>query len=512
VPIGNSGLFAQSPQWGNLAVGAHAVGFRLLETWDRGRAERPSIAFNGRRDTSTYGVPMQIGYWYPAQRPLKARPMSYFDLAVATLNRERFGRLGTTDSVAARREVTQIVRIGGGDTAQLALHVSRTLAQPTASFLHATPASGRFPVAIIAAGGWLGSSTVLAEYLASHGWIVIATTGQTRQSGAWQVSQSALAIETGVQAIEFAIARAQEFRGADVSRLALIGVNFDSFSALEYQMRYMRAAAVVTINGWETIEERAAVLRSSPWYEATRLRVPLLNVHWDERQSAPANFAFLDSLKYSERRSLTIEGLDHFGLVLNPLSIASAGARRHEGYQFLIRAVHSTLERAVGGSNDRFLERTPTDVGFPAVNVTEHWHRAALPAVPTRAEFFAIIAEQMDVATAVRLFREARARDSTVSLFNEADINLASFRLQRSQRMDDAIAVQQLAAEAYPASHLARNSLGNTRLAAADTVGALREFDLALELLEKSPLLSAADKETLRGLWRAKVTRLRRTP
>lgn len=502
-------LRAQSAQWGNLRPGAFAAGFRLVETYDPGRSERPVTDFNGHRAEGPAGVPMQLGIWYPATRPARARPMRFVDLALATQHRERFSRGALADTAAIRLEVAQNIRNTGADTSRIATLAAAALAQSTASWRDAPPARGSFPVVIVASGGWLGVTTVLAEYLATHGWIVVATAGQTATSGALQVSAPAIAVDVGLNAIEFAVAHARALPGADAGRLALIGVNFDSFSVLEYQVRYMRASAVVTLNGWETIDDRAAVLRASPWYEPTRLRVPLLNVHWDEGNAAPANRAFLEGLKYADRRSLVIRGLDHGGLVLNPLSLPSSSEQHRAGYQYLVRAVHATLASGVPGARDDSLRQAPADVPFDSALVKDSWYRAALPPVPTRAEFFEVIGNQGDLATATRLFREARMRDSTVQLFSEQEMSLAAFRFDRRNRPDDALATHRLAMEGYPTSHLAQNGLGNALLARADTAGALRAFDAALTLLDANARMTAAEKENQARIWRAKVARLR---
>lgn len=502
-------LQAQSAQWGTLRPGGFAAGFRLVETYDVGRSERPITDFAGHRDQGPAGVPMQLGVWYPATRVANARPMRFIELALATQHRERFSRSALADTAAIRPEVAQNIRNTGADTSRIATLADAALAQSTASVRNAAAARGSFPVAVIATGGWLGATTVLAEYLATHGWIVVATAAQTSTSGGLQVSAPAIAVDVGVNAIEFAVAHARTLPGADLARLALIGVNFDSFSALEYQARYMRASAVVTLNGWETIEDRAAVLRASPWYEPTRLRMPLLNVHWDEANAAPINRAFLEGLKYAERRSLVIRGLDHGGLVLNPLALPSSSEQRRAAYQYLVRAVHATLAGAITDTRDDALQRPPADAGFDSAIVKDSWQRTALPPVPTRAEFFDVIGNRGDLATATRLFHEARSRDSTVQLFSEQQMGLAAFRFERGNRPDNALATHRLTIEAYPTSHLAQNGLGNALLMRADTAGALRAFDAALALLDANPRLTASEKENQARVWRAKVARLR---
>ncbi len=503
-------LASQGPERGALPAGDYAPGFRLVETHDRGRTLIPSTDFAGHRAEGVSGVPMQLGIWYPTARKTSAAPMTYLEMALATAHRERFGPLTAEDSAATIREVGQMARNAGGDTTAPESRPAATLARRTASVRNAPLAPGTFPVVVIATGGWLGATTVLAEYLVSHGWIVVATAGQTATSSAAQVTEPVLAIDAGLNAIEFALAFASTLPGADPTRLALIGFNFDSFSVLEFQARYMRALVVVTINGWETIDDRAEVLRTSPWYAPARLRVPLLNVHWDEAGSGSQNTTFLEGLQYAERRSLVISGLNHFGLIGNPLAYPFSSASQRTGYQYLMRAVHSTLSSGIGAGQDGFFAQSPVESGYPADVVKDQWYRAALPPVPTRQEFFEIIGNRRDLAAATRLFRQARERDSTVQLFTEGDMNLAAFRFQQASRLEDAVAVHRLTLEAYPTSHLAHNGLGNVLLASGDTAAAVGEFEVALVLLEANGRLSAAAKEEQARVWRAKIGRLRR--
>jgi tetratricopeptide (TPR) repeat protein len=313
----------------------------------------------------------------------------------------------------------------------------------------------------------------------------------------------------GVRGIEHGVETAFSIPSADPSRLVVIGVNFAGLAALEYQMRYMRAAAVVTINGSETIDDRARHLRASPWFDAARIRVPVLNVHYDQPGADPANRSYLEALKYADRRSLVVTGLDHAALIGNPLVYPTATPPRRIGFTYLVRAIHSTIARAVGDTAPDILTRPPGAQGFPADVVKELWQRTALPVVPTRAEFAEILWDRKDIATATRLFREARARDSTVTLFNELDMGVYAFRYQRLGRLDDALAIHRLTLEGYPDSYRARADLGGVLLSRGDTAGAVRELESALEVVERSTTLSAAEKDAQARTLRTRVTRLR---
>jgi hypothetical protein len=272
----------------------------------------------------------------------------------------------------------------------------------------------------------------------------------------------------------------------------------------------MRAFAVVTINGSETIDNRGQWLLTSPWFDAARIRVPVLNVHYDQPGSSPANRGYLEALKYADRRSLVVRGLDHAALIGNPLVFPTATPARRTGYAYLIRAIHATIGRAVGDTAADVLARSPGTWGFPADIVKELWHRPALPAIPTRAEFAEILWDRQDIAGATRLFRDARARDSTARLFTEIDMEVFAFRYRRLGRLDDAQAVLRLTLDAYPDSYRTHNEMGSLLLARADTAGAVRELEMALDLLSRNSTVTADEKAGLERGWRARLGQLRR--
>ena len=510
---------AQSP-WEGLRRGRHDVGFRVMQTWDRGRTRSAPADFSGRRAAGEMGVPVRLAVWYPALRSRGARPMTVLDLRLVGVHdaehwradaRNPFAALSAADSAAAVEDAVRAARrVSDADTARAELRGEVVVARPVASYRDAAPARGSFPVAVVEGDASITNTSVLAEYLATHGWIVVVTASRTTASLPLEASEPRIPVEMGVRGIEHAVAAASSLPSADPSRLVVVGVNFAGLAALEYQMRYMRASAVVTINGSETFGHRAPVLRSSPWFDAARIRVPVLNVHWDQPGAPPADRGYLEALKYADRRSLVVRGLDHTGLIGNPLAHPTATPARRIGYAYLVRAIHATAARAVGDSAEDFLGGAPDAHGFPADIVRELWHRPPLPAVPTRAEFAEILWERRDTATATRLFREARSRDSPAQLFNEIDMGVYAFRHQRLGRLDDALAVHRLTLEAYPDSYRARGDLGALLLVRGDTAGAVRELRAALDLVARATTLSADERAAQERALRTRLARLPR--
>ena len=235
---------AQVPASG-LRPGTYDAGFRVMQTWDRGRARVPPADFSGRRAGSDIAVPVQVAVWYPAVRSQTARPMSMLDLRLVGVHDAEHGRIDATDRFAAPSatdsswaldDAVRIARrVSAGDTARAELRRDALAALSLASYRDAAPARGSFPVAVVEGDASITNTSVLAEYLATHGWIVIVTASRTSASIPLEASEQRIPIEMGVRGIEHAVGVAFSVPSADPSRLVVIGVNFAGLAALEYQ-------------------------------------------------------------------------------------------------------------------------------------------------------------------------------------------------------------------------------------------------------------------------------------
>lgn len=473
---------AQSfPQWGTLKSGPYAVGFRHIQKYDYARQVKPATDFTGASNGEV-AYPIQIGLWYPALNPKKGLPLAYQDFMLLDLKRESL----TPITPADRERVRDNVRATAGLPA-LRLTVSddvvkQTLETPTASFKDVRPAFGRFPV-ILVSGTTITTATVLCEYLASHGYVVLAAP-TTQAVITRQAAKPQFAIDDSVRALEYLTAEAHTLPFAEPSKLAVIGVNFNSMGGLIYQMRNMRALAVVSINGWETMRPNNERILAAPYLDRLKMRVPYLNFHMDQPQVGPADLSLIDSLKYAERFLFVVDGLDHFGLINNPLAFPFSGTKRKTGYEFLVRSVESFLNRYVKGdiSAEQFLRAKPETNGFATVVLKTDWKQAALPPVPTDTEFAQILWEQKDVARATQVYREAKATNPEVQLFGENELDVYTFRFEQQGHKDKVIALRQLIAEAYPNSFNAQMNLAEALLRANRHEESERSYDKASEI------------------------------
>src|SRR5688572_22606212 len=163
---------AQAPLWGRLEAGAHAVGFTTLGVYDRARPCVPHRARGVDPCARAPGRQVRVALWYPARRGAGGA-MRHLDYAQLDGDAVDLGLTGAARAELGRRVYEGRLAELGGDTARLAERAPPVYALPVAARAVAPAAAGRFPLVVFP--GFPSAQTVLAEYLASHGYVVAAT-------------------------------------------------------------------------------------------------------------------------------------------------------------------------------------------------------------------------------------------------------------------------------------------------------------------------------------------------
>lgn len=471
-----------------LTYGPHAVGYRVVDHWDRSRTRRPLRDFEGREVPGERAMPMQISVWYPAQPG--GAPMRVGEYRAIASKNETLGPITEAD-VAATAAL-----IRGPASSPMRAQLSQATADSirdlrTRAVRDARVATGRFPLLVTSFG--VSSNHRLAEYLASHGYVVVAS--PTVGTAAQQVNRVAVAIESHTRTMETLRAFADALPFVDDARFAVIGLNFDGLAALTFQMRNMSADAVVSIDGYETKTNSATGLRTSPYFDPVRMRVPYLSFAQDNPPS-PA-LAFSDSLarelKYADRHAYVIRDMDHITLLDDRMIYPQLPERISTGYAFLYRTIRAFLDANIKGDTAAraFMSRSSVANGFPDSIVKVEVKLPPLPPIPTPDEVERL-ASIPDVDRLRAIYRQARSLDPGVRMFTAAEMNLFAFRFR--QRPEISIQFNELAVEAFPASTSAANNLGNTLRDAGQMPRAIELWEKALTLIDADPEIPASQK------------------
>lgn len=254
------------PLWRALEVGTHEVGFRRIWELDRTRIWPRAAALDSA--AGEIARPVRVDVWYPARCPSEGRmpvggyldmeaPSSEFEDAVFLLNRwDSYSYHGLA-----------------GDTATF----ERLMDTPTGACADAPPSGGHRPLVLYSAG-WFNRSpdnTVLAEYLASHGYVVAAVPQLNPGLWTWDFSSDAASVENQVRDLEVALGALIREGDVDRTRVAAMGYSTGGDVAVIFQGRNPLVDAVVALDAsWTLGENNDAV--GSPWFGPDVNTVPIL--------------------------------------------------------------------------------------------------------------------------------------------------------------------------------------------------------------------------------------------
>jgi hypothetical protein len=460
---------------------------------------------------------MQVGIWYPASISPSARPMQYGMLAAIGTMRNNIAPVTQADRNTSIGNMRAFAGFAfGREIPEPAISALDTLS--TASVLDASAALGRYPVVLAATDGSIASASLLFEYLASHGMVVMVVASPMSYA-TQQVARAGLVVEARVRDYEYLLDRAYELPFVDTTRIALFGGNFDAMAALAFQMKNMAARAVVSLDGWEGKQNSVATVRSSLHYNPRRLRVPYLTIQQDEVNSQGGlvlTRAVFDSLLYSDRQWLVFDRMTHAYLIGNPLVYPDIPADKRRAYELLVRSVERFLTSALGEPSHPMSTLVTAEGGGDGRSplVKEAIRSAARPAVPDDAELEHLIMVDRAVDKVAGILRQARQTDSNFVLFPQGTMALYAFRFSRMNDKPFTLRLLALNAEAYPRSWSAADALGDGHRELGDTANAIASYQRAVSLLDQIPVAgdasAAAEVAQARQRIEAKVAGLRR--
>ena len=204
--------------------GLHAVGLTVVEQYDHTRTYHPPAGVRSTPKTSERARPIQTLVWYPAQ-PSNAMRMTVGDYTKLLASEADFANPQMSSEWEAW-------------TKGLAPALNDSLS----ARLNAAPVGGRFPIVIYAPAAFSWENADLCEYLASHGYVVIA-------SSALDATTDVAGANVQARDIAFLLAYAQKLPNTDTSAIAVAGWSFGGLSGLFAAARDSHIDALVELDG-----------------------------------------------------------------------------------------------------------------------------------------------------------------------------------------------------------------------------------------------------------------------
>ena len=467
-------------------AGPHSVGLKVIEQYDYSRTYRRSVDELGRGFTGERARPLQTLIWYPAERTGR-KPMTVREYASLVATETRFG--------SPRMSAKSKERIAGmGPALDTSLWAVRD----------APALSGHFPVIIYAPGfsGVAWENADLCEYLASHGYVVIASPDMGATSR--EMTYDLQGIEAQARDILFLVGYAVSLADTDASKIGIIGYSWGGISNLFASARDTRIGALVSLDG--SIRYSPGLVKEAGDIHPDRMTIPLLSF-------AQRDFSFED-----EDRELTVEeksgpnvlnlwthgdlvDVHLFGMVHASLS---SMAQRNEdtwwellnvrpmmqgdygrddamtGYAWMARYTLRFLDAYLqhDGEAMRFLKRTPVENGVPR-HVLAVSYRAHVGTPPSSDAFRAEVGRRGfgELADVYASFKQQKAD----FVLPEAELETWATDLIDAEHLPEAIGVLKLNMNLYPESSSAHARLADAYARAGQRQMAIDNYKASLQ-------------------------------
>ena len=470
------GVAQQSQMAFTLAEGPYRAGFRNVNLTD------PTRSWSGDVARGPGPRPLQVSIWYPARPAAGERPMRYAEYL--ELRALEGGAAGYTAEARARA----IAMALPGDS----LHRWNESGAPTRAYRDAPAAAGRFPVVLYAPSFNAPSTenSVLAEYLASQGYVVIASPCM-----GWFgrfMEETALGVEAQVRDLAVLLEYARRLPEADTTQVAAMGFSWGGISNVVFAAREPRVRALVSLDG--TIAYRWRLFRASVAGDPALVEAPFLflqsaamPIDTARKYGVDTIPAVFDSLPYADLYRVQFHQLVHqnFGAEFVRLLPRGLGeesqATVNYGFEQIARYVLAFLDAKLKGSREgaAFLARTPDANG-----VRERF--ATATPIPGRhpAEHLMAFGRALGAGGAARapeVLAEIRRSNPRYTL-PEMDVNTWGYTLLAAGRVAEAIGVFTLNTVLYPQSGNVWDSLGEATAAGGDVGKAIEYYEKSLGL------------------------------
>jgi len=500
---------AQEPLlWGDLKPGPYAVGFRSLYQLDHTRQYDPEYAADATRPPAPRPRPILVCAWYPA-RPTNAEPIAY----------RHYLEIPSGDPQVvpfAQRLMSHVRDIVceetiGKKTKALtpaeAAAFERLLAARTFAVEDAPAADGRFPVVIYhrGLGGTYEDNSVLFEYLASHGYVVLSSAYPKADASIMNIDWD---LTRSFRDMEFLSRYARGLPFADADRLAAMGHSYGAQAALAWRAEpASTVGAVVSLDS--TVEnvdiDYPGFAKLKAYLQDKRSNLLAPTLRFASMENKP-KFATLEPyLKFAPRYEATVASLEHNDYLthgaIRPALMPEKGtdARKARALrvsyervcEHVLQFLDATLKQRAEARE--FLQKSLRGEGLDE----EFTLRFRPPnSAPPTARQLVLLIRRHGTEKAAQLLRSCRDTVEVGGVAGEAGGILI-----QDGRVDEALALLTFAANIFPKSMSVPENLGKALAITGDRTRAIAAYRKSLELLSGDETLD----ENRRRLWKLRI-------
>lgn len=285
--------------WGGLTPGPYAIGYRVVCVFDPSRTWHASRTYSDPQfSADVAGRPVRISVWYPAIAGKdRMRTTDYIHNRVPEAFRVAEAALEARDSRVIAEWTT-------------ASDLEKLMQSPTGAYRGAQPVTGAFPLVLYVSGvnGYTESNLVMAEFLASHGFVVgtVPSLGETDSQTEQTFGKTSL--ETSARDLEFAWSVLRQDANVSKAGFGVVGHSLGGIVALMLAMRNSNVLAVAGLDASYAFAELSDLLTDSYRYDPVSMRATLLDIR---RGNVQFDLKVVESFHHSARWLVTVRGMSH---------------------------------------------------------------------------------------------------------------------------------------------------------------------------------------------------------
>jgi pimeloyl-ACP methyl ester carboxylesterase len=467
--------------------GPYKVGLRVVEQYDSSRIFRNPLDDLARPYLGDRSRPLQTLIWYPAERSNKP-PMAVADYVGLLPTETSFGK--PEKSAEAQEWLAAL-----GSAAVDPLWAARD----------AIPISRRYPVVIYAPSlsseSWENAD--LCEYIASHGYIVIASPSMGPMTH--EMPFTIDGFNAQARDISFLIGYAAMLPNADTSKIAVVGFSWGGISNLVAAARDDRIGALVSLDG--SLRQYPGLLKQAGDVHPEEMGIPMIYFakqedtleHWALGSEVNAGPNVLNAWTHGDLITVRMLGLVHeemSSMFQRNEAVWDRFANEQNadygredgilGYGLIARYTLRFLDAYLKHDSTAmaFLKKTPAENGVPTHFMAVRF-RAAVGVPPSLTGFRNEIARQgfdhiADIYSAMRLEKpDFRLDERAIDTWASGLIGLG--------RNPEAISLLKLNAQMHPESGGVYFSLAEAYANSGQISLAVENYNACLKLWPTNP-------------------------
>jgi dienelactone hydrolase len=499
------GQDSTSVLWGSLNPGSYAVGYRVAYVFDRSRTWHRTRTYSEPQfSPDVLGRPVRICVWYPAIASAgKMRITDYIHNRAPETFR-------TAEAALEKRDARVIAEWVPPQ------ELGKLMQTSAGAYRDAQPVAASFPLVLYSGGvnAYTESNVVMAEFLASHGFVVATVASLGESDAQPEQTISKVALETATRDMELAWSVLRQEANVSQSGFGIVGHSLGGVVALMVALRNSDVVAVAGLDGTYGFADGHDWLTKSERYDPQRMQAALLDLR---RADAGIDLQVPESLHHSERMLVTLRGMSHGDFTsfvtgatrfhLDPPREVPAGWTREagfRGYQLVCTAVLDFFAAKLRNDNSG-QQRLAKDLSDAVIASSAF--KPGAPLAPSAEEFLSFIRRE-GVDAAVQLANKIQLESPGEAVVDERVFNQAGYSFIADKQFEDAARILEFVARIYPQSANAADSLGDAYLAAGQKENALAAFRRAVELLPLDRTLNEAGKNAVESDAKAKIQTL----